>query len=143
MKANDLRIGNYVAQTDGKIHEICGLSIHKFEINEIEFFPINLSADWFLDFGFSVKSEKSRCDTPIYFLSGMDIDYCFYWADFRQDYGFYIEYTDSPFTEDNGKLYPVSFEIEFVHQLQNLIYTLTGWDLKINKKNESETTKKI
>ena len=43
----------------------------------------------------------------------------------------YIEYTDSPFVEDEGVRYPVSSPIKHLHVLMNIIYDLTGEELEV------------
>jgi hypothetical protein len=139
MKANELRIGNYVRfSEDGTIFTVDsieekGLVVQNEEetawIELEEFEPIPLTEEWFLKFGFEIKNHFSIHKTPIYFKGEMDIDYCFSYADFREDYSFYVEYTDSPFDSDTDKLYPVSLGIKYVHQLQNLWFTLTGEEL--------------
>ena len=45
----------------------------------------------------------------------------------------YIEYTDSPFSEDEGVRYPVSSPIKHLHVLMNIIYDLTGKELEYEK----------
>ena len=41
-------------------------------------------------------------------VSQYDCNYCFKYADFRDDWGFYQEYTDSPFPHDEGKKHFIS-----------------------------------
>ncbi len=93
--------------------------------------PIELTEEWLLKFGFKVKDRKSYLNTDIYYIPTFEIDYCLFYADFRLDYGLYVEYTDSPMPEDDEKLYPITFGIKYVHQLQNLLYSLTGEELTI------------
>jgi hypothetical protein len=71
--------------------------------------PIPLTEEWLLKLGF--KNEHN----PIYF----SID------------GFYIEYKNDEFTTEVGECsYLV---LEYVHQLQNLYFALTGEELVINE----------
>ncbi len=95
--------------------------------------PIELTEEWLLKLGFKVKDRKSHLNTDIFYIPTFEIDYCLFYADFRLDYGLYVEYTDSPFSEDDEKLYPITFGIKYVHQLQNLIYSLTGEELTIKQ----------
>lgn len=139
MKANELRIGNLIRfSEDGTIFTIDsieeqGLSVQNEKeiawIDLEEFEPIPLTEEWLLEVGFQIKDQLSVHKTKIYYISGIDVDYCLYFADFRQDFGFYIEYTDSPFDKDLGVLYPITFGIKYVHQLQNLYFALTGEEL--------------
>lgn len=139
MKANELRIGNLIRfSEDGTIFTIDsieekGLSVQNEKeiawIDLEEFEPIPITEEWLLEVGFQIKDQLSVHKTKIYYISGIDVDYCLYFADFRQDFGFYIEYTDSPFDKDLGVLYPITFGIKYVHQLQNLYFALTGEEL--------------
>ena len=139
MKANELRIGNLIRfSEDGTIFTIDsieekGLSVQNEKeiawIDLEEFEPIPLTEEWLLEVGFQIKDQLSVHKTKIYYISGIDVDYCLCFADFRQDFGFYIEYTDSPFDKDLGVLYPITFGIKYVHQLQNLYFALTGEEL--------------
>jgi hypothetical protein len=138
MKANELRIGNYVEidqyPNDRVIIQIeNGTDIDQCIKLSPE--PILLTEEWFLKFGFVIKPTRSFHKTPIYFRGDMDSDYCFSYADFRDDYGFYIEYTDSPFKSDDYKLYPISFGIKYVHQLQNLYFSVVGAELELEETN--------
>jgi len=140
MLAQELRIGNYInrlgKQTEIKAiqqsEKICYVNTSisgAITINQIE--PIPLTEEWLLKLGFEVKDRKSNLDTDIFYMPAFEIDYCLFYADFRLDYGLYLEYTDSPFPEDDEKLYPITFGIKYVHQLQNLLYSLTGEELTI------------
>jgi hypothetical protein len=147
MKANELRIGNLLKHKDSdSIFTVTGLSEFgidcqdNIEVTWMEydhFEPILLTEEWFLKFRFNIKDHKSFHKTPIYFRSDMDSDYCFTYADFREDYGFYIEYTDS-IDSDIDKLYPISFGIKYVHQLQNIYFVLIGVELIETNKDEND-----
>ena len=130
MKANELRIGNWVLDAiSNKIERADYLTI-KILVDEDDVYEhIPLTEEWLLKFGFQIKDQLSIHKTKVYYISGIDVDYCLYFADFRQDFGFYIEYTDSPFDKDLGVLYPIAFGIKYVHQLQNLYFALTGEEL--------------
>lgn len=137
LKSNEIRIGNYVL-ANNKVETIYGISEDYPFLDTTEYGfgaidwrdikPIELTEDWFVRFGFKKVNEY-------YHIPCLDIDYCFKYADFRDDYGFYIQYTDSPFAEDDGKYYPVSFRIKYVHQLQNLYFALVGEELKLINKD--------
>jgi hypothetical protein len=113
-----------VKNIEGYITEQCPLK---------DFEPIPLTEEWLFKLGFKVKDKKSHLNTDIYYIPTFEIDYCLFYADFRLDYGVYVEYTDSPFSEDDEKLYPITFGIKYVHQLQNLLYSLTGEELIIKQ----------
>jgi len=113
MKIEELRIGNYVKHNSDWCYR--GEDVYKFQWDTIDWFalgectlfmeniePIPLSEEWLLDFGF--KKNKS-----IWTLNEIEISS---WFTFR-------------FSLDPLKVQ----EIDFVHQLQNLYYALTGTDL--------------
>jgi hypothetical protein len=136
MTVNELRIGNYVSQNSfmGYVYSIESPLPRKEErfndkalvtlfdnglttitINEIE--PIILTDKWFEKWGFHKDGE--------YWSKGIfDYKYCFKYRDWANNWAFYQEYTDSPNSKDDGKKYPISFDIQYVHQLQNLWYSL-------------------
>ncbi len=152
MKAQELKIGNLIYKKihkkDTPLEVVEVLSIDgSFDVLDVkniggyiteqcplkDFEPIPLTEEWLLKFGFKVKDRKSNLDTDIFYIPTFEIDYCLFYADFRLDYGLYVEYTDSPFPEDDEKLYPITFGIKYVHQLQNLLYSLTGEELTIKQ----------
>lgn len=124
MKANELRVGNlvhfFMSTREEKVVEItprwfCSLSAGKpdSEQREIGASDLNgywsgiaLTEEWLLKFGFRKGSLFfSKAEFEFYFNDG-----------------------------DNGNWYPVvggSVSVEYVHQLQNLFYALTGEELTI------------
>ncbi len=102
MKANELRIGNYV-HMDMSIDdiEVVRLKIGDlalFAIEARELYPIPLTEEWLLKFGLmSIKTELGLWNNgdAIYF-----------------NYGF-----------------EKSIQLKYVHQLQNLYFALTGEEL--------------
>lgn len=130
MKATELRIGNFVLldnpmhrpRESGEIHKVVGISeksAHIMRINDNlmedyygQFYkfikPIPLTEEWLLNFGFEKKSgSEFKNDRFIYRFKQRDLII----EGFEYDY--------------NGILcYP-----EYVHQLQNLYFALTGEEL--------------
>ena len=108
MKANELRIGNYVNWIDGKIQEITGKDIHwkekndNTELSPFDFAPIPLTEEWLLKFGFR-ESNKYLFKYKLGLKK-------------RGDNYFY----------DN-------ISIKHVHQLQNLYFALTGEELTLKQ----------
>jgi hypothetical protein len=102
MKANELKIGNYVLDNLGGILKIKAIS------NESNLFHINgipITEDWLLKFGFEVyefdhKSSQYRYKDRLIVIRD----------------GFFVDYGSG-------------VKIKYVHQLQNLIYALTGEEL--------------
>lgn len=126
MKASELRVGNYVTTgkkewvisvvsdsnevrvTDGKF-----TAIAQIPINEIH--PIPLTEEWLLKFGLNNPTNEK----PYHFKKSA------------------VEFLHSEFQDElkcfcNDK--PMfSFPCKYVHQLQNIYYSITGEELKINK----------
>lgn len=127
IQAKALRLGNWVkwglveVQVTEETAYRTYLKCKEGKVNGIELTP-----DVLEKFGFGLVNGY-------YVISHYDVDFCFRFADFRDDYGFYIEYTDSPFHSDENKKYFVSAGTKYLHQLQNLIFALTGEEL--NKSN--------
>jgi hypothetical protein len=147
MKANELRIGNYVKfyrVEEGNViehakintvHEECCVLDHNKAIGcalrVIK--PIPLTEQWLLDLGFYEHDEHGMYGDR-YFTPIADYNYVVE-RDWREEtsYFFGIEYTDSHKPDDDGEVYFFSFEVKYVHQLQNLYFALTGEELTLNK----------
>lgn len=130
MKATELRIGNYIKRLDDSIFEVNSEDIQMIDKWDSSSFllpkPIPLTEEWFKKFGFYKDDEYWSKDIN-------DYKYCFKYRDWAKNWAFYQEFTDSPNSHDNGVKYPVSFDIEFVHQLQNLWFSLQHEELKIKE----------
>ena len=127
MTANELRIGNIVdlGNRIAKIIDISHLSCVVVDLEEtqdtIEDYDrvqgLILTDEWFEKWGFYKDGE--------YWSMGIfDYKYCFKYRDWANNWAFYQEYTDSPDSNDDGKKYPISFDIQYVHQLQNIWFAL-------------------
>jgi hypothetical protein len=105
MKANEIRLGNYVYDTLGKVKQIdleAITYISKEPLNQVQ--PITLTDKWLLKFGF----EK-------YFVNWYRVN------------NFYIRKIGDEFETEIGEcLYKT---IDYVHQLQNLYFALTNEEL--------------
>ena len=124
MKAEELRIGNSIIINGDVVNNIgwgvikdvsdknigfkdCYLDILKHE-------PIPLTEEWLESFGFINQDDK------MYELSYDQFDFeCYY------------SYSGGTW---NSRLNEVDLVIKYVHQLQNLYFTLTGEELKIKLK---------
>lgn len=135
MKANELRIGNYVLiendyeevvsiKTDAVVCRLDkasnGITQSIHDVN-----PILLTDKWFEIF------ERFYKDGEYWCIDINDYKYCFKYRDWANNWAFYQEFTDSPNEHDNGVKYPVSFDIQYVHQLQNLYFALQHEELKL------------
>jgi len=84
-----------------------------------------LTEEWFLNNGFIQDGEDEKDFSPYFYKGHADVRFLFRFAKFRNDWGFYIEYTDSPFDKDEGVKYPVSFGLTTVQQLEQLWELIT------------------
>jgi hypothetical protein len=127
MKASELRIGNIVDLDSriAKIIDIGHLSCTVVDLEEtqdtVEDYDrvqgLTLTDEWFEKWGFYKDGE--------YWSMGIfDYKYCFKYRDWANNWAFYQEFTDSPDSNDDGKKYPISFDIQYVHQLQNIWFAL-------------------
>lgn len=132
MKSTDLRIGNIVdlGNRIAKIieigHECCTVVDLEETQDTMEDYErvkgLVLTDEWFEKWGFYKDSE--------YWSRGIfDYKFCFRYRDWAKNWAFYQEYTDSVNPKDDGVKYPISFDIEFVHQIQNLWYSLLHYEI--------------
>ncbi len=117
MNARELRIGNLL-QKDGEIFEADFISIkmaHNYD-------PIPLTDEWMVGFGFKNQRENE-------YLISMDLDYhlsmSFYPGGVYPTLIKDAEYHNFP-AQVIGLI-----SIDYVHQLQNLYFSLTGEELTI------------
>ncbi len=111
MKALELRIGNYIENTDGQMASYMVVNADVIKQNEHTMYaslePIPLTEEWLIKFGF-IKHGK---------------------------YGYF--YLDNFIIDKNklGKFFmcdiDIHVEIETVHHLQNLYFALTGEELTL------------
>lgn len=109
MKANELRIGNWVF--NGQNIQVTPKQIEWFSEGVYDLLPIELTEEWLLKFGFSKWKNKNNFSK-----------------------GSFIVYTLSKKGFHYGRK-SLRVELKYVHQLQNLYFALTGEELKI-KNNE-------
>jgi hypothetical protein len=112
MKANELRIGNWVkrkTQPDG--FQIGSSSFRICELHPKWYEPITLTKERLIEFGFSkvqfVDSNNMFLDTYVF------NDITIYLKNFVWNFGYLRK------------------EIKYVHQLQNLFFALTGEELTL------------
>lgn len=130
MKANELRIGNYVyfkhcdydVSTPRKINytlnpNLVGLeriSVNRIEYNNID--PIPLTEEWLLKFGFNYSDDEK----------------CFMSLKVFRTFKFISDYSNN-FSTVTYRLNDTTNEIKYIHQLQNLYFALTGEELTLNE----------
>jgi hypothetical protein len=126
MKAIELRLGNWY-DNNGIFKKVTPNTIEEVWVAERTWCkPIPLTEEWLLKLGFSM-------DDAYLSMWINDYKYCFKYRDWAKNWAFYIEYTDSLHPKDENQKYPVSFDIKYVHQLQNLYFALTSEELTIIK----------
>ena len=144
MKAEELRIGNYVClkYMSSKICVIesiernkCILYIEKDDIrnNTINVYikPIPLTEEWLLKFGFNVdRGEYSKFLNVDHLKHVKSVDLYSWFEDGCEYALFSVRETD-----DEDRVYDslLPRRIEYVHQLQNLYFALTGEELTLKE----------
>lgn len=108
MKVNELRIGNYIFDKWGNVHEVNLFTLK--EINEIPkshgYKPIPLTEDWLLKFEFNKNGNE--WGKEILFVS------------YKKNNELFLNLCD---------MY-LSFSLKYVHQLQNLYFALKQKEIK-------------
>jgi hypothetical protein len=109
MKPNELRLGNYFIGYSNYLQQwelaSFGLLIEGIEVDEIIRGFVPLNQDWLLKFGFEMYEFDNKAN-QFRFKERLIV----YREGFLYDYG-------------------TSVKLEFVHQLQNLYFVLTGTEL--------------
>lgn len=129
MIAKELRIGNYVFEYEDD--ELTNIDCWEFERARLEntpnemnwLYPIPLTEEWLLKFGLKLN-DCDNYETEYTYRLNMP----FIVLD-RED-GYY--YIDAP-----------NMRLEYVHQLQNLYFALTGEELNIKEPSRPNTTSSI
>ena len=130
MKAQELRIGNFIENTDSQMASYMVVNADVIKQNELKMYaslePIPLTEEWLLKFGFSQMTDTSP----------------FNYRTHKSKMFFYIRY--GTFTTDGGKTDLSGYNglfiankfvrvIRYVHELQNLYFALTGEELTLNQ----------
>lgn len=113
MKAAELRIGNWIQSSSNKEYQInlswyecCKDSTEGRDI-QLDTFPIPLTEEWLIKFGFELNSNNN-------------------WSHWNFGLNFY---KDGDFFESDQL--PIFIYLQYVHQLQNLYFAITGEELTI------------
>lgn len=117
MKASELRIGNYIENTDSQMASYMVVNADVIKQNEHTMYaslePIPLTEEWLLKFGFEFH-VNANCENFYYTKDAFICIRC------DEDFEWFRYY--------NGDFYS---EIEYVHQLQNLFFCLCGKELTL------------
>ena len=121
MKANELRIGNYLL--NDVVFQVNPITLTMIIDKTWEFFqPIPLTEEWLLKFGFVAKSIDYN-----FTLGNIEIASAIRVLSTNERRNFYLD-CDIPEW--------MKIQIEYVHQLQNLYFALTGEELTIGGQGE-------
>lgn len=116
MKATELRIGNYVTETNIGVTLVNLFDLENIQNEDTNYQPIPLTEEWLLKLGFKLYPSGSYCFDLFSVNEYLAID-------LKYNKGFAYIRTD----EDSLKI-----KLEYVHQLQNLYFALTNLELEIN-----------
>jgi len=133
MKANELRVGNYIQQIDQKsefefLQVVYGINnesvwIHCNEesdvIDYLEAIPIPLTEEWLVKFGWQYFNGKTS--------GTLTKD-----TDVKLDIDFYKGKLQVKSHYEGEHMYRI-LPVKYVHQLQNLYFALTGEELKLKE----------
>lgn len=121
MKATELRLGNYYSYSGNrkKRKGICRIDIKDLEIllknpKNHNYRPLIIGEKWLLKFGFYKTKKLSR-----YWHPGRLSNFSIRYLNGRFTFFVYAWSSHCPFAE-----------VEYVHQLQNLYFELTGSELQ-------------
>ena len=113
MDSSELRIGNYTLDHGSPEQIPYGSDIDSAGLME----PIQLSEEWLIKFGF----EKFEFE----YDEGNEISYV---LEKKNGHQFVLSEDLQPM---DGEIAMLDYKLEYVHQLQNLFYCLTGVELAI------------
>lgn len=123
MKANELRIGNYLL--NDVVFQVNPITLTMIIDKTWEFFqPIPLTEEWLLKFGFAHQYKNEIGQD--FFECVIDSEFKLYVNLNRMNISISKKYV--------GNVY--SKKIQYVHQLQNLYFAMTGEELIIGGQDE-------
>lgn len=128
MKARELRIGNYIENTDSQMASYMVVNADVIKQNEHTMYaslePIPLTEEWLLKFGFK-HQNKYDLESNLY-SKKLKSGYFFTIYSKKQTLDFKTKFI-------GWKVLNIGFDfkIEYVHQLQNLYFALTGEELTL------------
>jgi hypothetical protein len=114
MKASELRIGNFYDH-NGFVNEVNPNTIEEAWIAERSWIkPIPITEVWLWNFGFEINRQNKEENNI--------------WRCYSEEGFFELEQIGSGFFLDDNHCYGT--KINYIHQLQNLYFALTGEELK-------------
>lgn len=125
IKANELRIGNYVLTCHGVDLKIYGIiskgNTGGYLLETLK--PIPITEEWLLGFGF----EYINIDNDYHIYASLDHNY-YLQIDVRKNTD---EYTILDNSVDDLRDFAL-VKIKYIHQLQNIYFALTGEELTLS-----------
>lgn len=121
IQANEIRVGNAVYDHDGVLRWINHRKISDIASrpNDHGYMPIPLTEEWLLKFGFEeYRFYKDRISYKLVQERG-------------GDYFVTGEWFHKCLSEGNAVI--LNYNLQYVHQLQNLFFALTGKELELKK----------
>lgn len=127
LQSKDLRLGNWVCY-DMSVDDLQYIQLKigdlaNFAIELSELYPIRLTEEWLLKFGFKPFYDFSKWSIELCDINVLCID-----KSVDEDYYSCISVYD---TLDDYPVHLMSVAIDYVHQLQNLYFALTGVELEL------------
>jgi hypothetical protein len=127
MKAEELRIGNWIRYAGKEIEltrqkfKLCVFTLGLDELHE----PIPLTEEWLIRFGFNYEDPLIYGKSGWYLkLKNQDLPSFIFFNNHLQCSLFISSSFNMCFIDTNGNC-------EYVHQIQNLLFALTGQELTI------------
>lgn len=121
MNKEELRIGNLVYDTKGGINTVCVETFVKFS-PQIK--PIELNENWLEKFGLIKKYLENQFEEGGFDLN-KDGSRWYYWVD-KGVFNLEIQTNGEIWFE----IYSCYKQIKYIHELQNLYFSLTGTELQ-------------
>lgn len=125
MKAEEIRLGNYYSN-NGSVCRVTPIIIQEVYESERSWCkPIQLTEEWLVKAGFE-KEEEYEFGVLIcyrYILETRKTN-CVFTSNYSTEECIYVNYNQG------------GVDIEYVHQLQNLYFALTGTELTFNHQNQ-------
>jgi len=132
MKANELRINNWV-DVNGHQRQLNPSDFYGLSVAQDDYQPIPLTKEWLERFGFIHNDKYCRYDSKMWNVrnrpEGKEISMNVWKVTGKKDDGFWGVTLREELTFDD--VTPTA--IQYVHQLQNLYFALTGEELNQNK----------
>lgn len=144
IKAKGLRLGNLFQTVEGKVYcQICELSLEDYEGNGIHWCNLENNFEQYEAVGGNRDIEAIPLTPEILEKCGFKSYIRNYWVNEKQQYEaihYYekkqlIDFYFDKFKRNkwvSDRLFMFDYGIEYLHQLQNLYFAMTGEELEVN-----------